>query len=337
MTANDEYFEEANRQIEAANKNREETLKQNVEKPKTLENKSSPVTTGQVVSGAGTALKNAATNVDTSALADPRIASAIPGGLIGAKMSGASFNPMNPDFLKYLPKQGTQISPVNPVPSMYKPPEKPLAIYDEASGNRMLTSNWGLNQGVSQTQKYNLSLGDQARAAQGLPPENIVGKAGPMIAGENNIMVPLSHARAAQNELNVAQANKAAQASMSNVVPVAGEDSGSVMGALSRYAPGIAKGVNFVKGALPVAGAIAKGAGGAFGAADTAIRGYNKDYLGAGLSGLATIAPFALAPEVAIPTAIGAAGINYMRDNPKSFSPNYSSGDLKLDDVPSQN
>ena len=339
MPEQDDYFDEVTRQLSVLNKADQAAATKTASDKTASGAAKTPVTTGQLINNAGAAVKNATSDADFGSLSDPRVASMIPGAAIGAYKSGASFNPLNPDFLKYLPKQGTPVAPAPALPPLaFKPPEAPLPIYDEAVGNRMLTSNWGLNQGISQAQRRGQSIGDAARIAQGLEPENVVGRAGPMVATNQNIMVPLDTARQMQNAQDVTHAASIAQ----TAVPAAGKEAENAAGALSRYFPGVAKAANWVKGALPVAGAIAKGAGGAFGAMDTGLRAADKDYLGAGISALGTIAPFVAAPEIAIPAAIGAAGINYMRDHPNAIkrvpvSPNYVPGTYDPDNPQFQN
>lgn len=325
MPDQDEYFNEVNRQLSVLNKAKtDQAASDKAASYKAASDKAAadaaakaPITTGQLIHNAGSAVKNATTNADLSSLSDPRVAAMIPGAAIGAYKSGASFNPLNPDFLKYLPKQGTPVQPTTaPQPLAFKPPASPIPIYDEAVGNKMLTSNWGLNQGIARAQQHGQSMGDAARIAQGLEPENVVGRAGPMVATNQNIMVPLDTARQMQNAQDTTHATtSAAQAA----APSAAEESGGIAGALGRYFPGAVKAANWAKGALPVAGAIAKGAGGAFGAVDSGLRVANKDYLGAGISALGTVAPFIAAPEIAIPATLGAAGINYLRDHPDTF------------------
>jgi hypothetical protein len=87
--------------------------------------------------------------------------------------------------------------------------------------------------------------------------------------------------------------------------------------AITKVAPGLKPAGEFVKGALPTLGMVGKyaGIGGLLG--DVGARAYGGDTTGAAISGAGGALGMMLAPQIGIPVGLGAAGINYLRDNPE--------------------
>jgi hypothetical protein len=189
---------------------------------------------------------------------------------------------------------------------------KPFEIWDESAGSRALTSNQGLNKGVAQAENlaqqnltHFLELNPDYRVTPGLL--NPAGEMGPSVF-ENGIFRPLSVQRQIANEAVNAPR-------VSATVPT--QPALSTGEKLLKAFPNAPKVAAAVKGALPIVGSTVNAAGAGYNIGDVIGRLVDKDYTGAGISGVGgTLAMLADAP-VGIPVGLTTALIQYYHDHPE--------------------
>jgi hypothetical protein len=192
---------------------------------------------------------------------------------------------------------------------------KPIPIYDEAAGSRALTSNQGLNKGVAASEslaelrfrEFLKNNPDYFKMTGNPMLTNPAGEMGPSVFN-GTIFEPLSTTRQIANE--------AAQAAHAPVAPLP-QSPLSMGDKLLKAFPNAPKVVEAVKGALPVVGKTLNAAGAGFNIADVINRMVDKDYAGAGISGVGGgLAMLASAP-VGIPIGLTTALIQYYHDHPE--------------------
>jgi hypothetical protein len=197
---------------------------------------------------------------------------------------------------------------------------KPIPIYDEAAGSRALTSNQGLNKGVAASEslaelrfrEFLKNNPDYFKLTGNPMLTNPAGEMGPSVFN-GTIFEPLSTTRQIANE--------AAQAAHAPVAPLP-QSPLSMGDKLLKAFPNAPKVVEAVKGALPVVGKTLNAAGAGFNIADVINRMVDKDYAGAGISGVGGGLAMLAVPEIGIPIGLSSALLNYIRDHPE-FASNY--------------
>jgi hypothetical protein len=195
---------------------------------------------------------------------------------------------------------------------------KPVPIYDEAAGSRALTSNQGLNKGVSASEslaeqrfKEFLKNNPDYFKLTGNPMlTNPAGEMGPSVFN-GTIFEPLSTTRQIANE--AAQAPRAP-------APPAPPSPLSIGDELSKLFPNAPKVAKTIKGALPVLTRTANAAGAGFNIADVINRVMDKDYTGAGISGVGGGLSMLASAPVGLPIGLATALVQYYRDNPDVLS-----------------
>jgi hypothetical protein len=192
---------------------------------------------------------------------------------------------------------------------------KPIPIYDEAAGSRALTSNQGLNKGVAASEslaelrfrEFLKNNPDYFKMTGNPMLTNPAGEMGPSVFN-GTIFEPLSTTRQIANE--------AAQAAHTPAAPLP-QSPLSMGDKLLKAFPNAPKVAEAVKGALPVVGKTLNAAGAGFNIADVINRMVDKDYTGAGISGVGGgLAMLASAP-VGIPIGLTTALIQYYHDHPE--------------------
>jgi len=224
-------------------------------------------------------------------LADPATAAALASGAAGLYRSGAGINPLKPEtFMQYDPRS---------MPLMDKAKNKLGGLYSYVESQ--LLPKIG-PEGLSQ------ATGKEVRTMQEVQEalQDISAKSAnrvPVIKTVNGVPTVVRYVQTA------------ARPAMDLTPPQS--TLGRMGAAISKAAPGLGTASEFVKGALPTLGMVGKyaGIGGLLG--DVGARAYGGDTTGAGISAAGGALGMMLAPQFGIPIALGAAGINYLRDNPE--------------------
>ena len=277
------------------------------EKEAETEKKQTP-TTAQLVAAAADKLGANSTNGSEGMLSDPRFAGAILGGAHGAWKSGASFNPLNPTFMQNNPRYNG----IKPTPRPTFNPQGQTPVLHTQTGNASAAGTTaGENMMTNQTLNKSFANAPQGQI-ENLAEHGIKGpslsqlhaQTGPTevrLIGGKPFELPIGAAdRAATHAPEVSKVSQA-------------------IGTLEKYAPGLKNSLEWIKGAAPTVGAIAKGAGIGGALADVGMRAYQGDKTGAGISGAGSLAGMMLAPEIGIPLAVGSMGVNYLRDHPELY------------------
>ena len=235
---------------------------------------------------------------DAKNYTDPAVVGAAAGAAHSLWNSGASYNPLNSDFLKY-------------------PKDK---IMEAMSGlDKYVKSQVHSDLGVDNI------LAKDLQAATGMPIRSTseAQAAIDAIKAQNSSRTPVTKmVNGVPTVVRYMQqgATEATPLVSSNVFD-------QTAAAAAKYLPsipGAQSAVNWAKSIAPTVSGLAGRANVAGQLADFGTRVYQGDYPGAAISAAGAAAPMLLEPEVAIPATVGALATNYLRDHPNAISPSRS-------------
>jgi hypothetical protein len=243
-------------------------------------------TTTQIVEGAKNAVSGGSDTKLAKFLSDPANAAAILGGGAGLYRTGASLNPLRPNFLKH---PGGDLSGLRGYVASQ-------ALHDTgASGVSPEAVSEATGKPIRTMSEAQIGLEDlKAKNAQRIP----------VIKTVNGVPTVVGYRHASGKEATPL---------------VTSSLMGKAVNAIEPFFPGVRSAANFVKGALPTIKAVGQGAGVGLGIGDVASHLMQGDNTGAGISGLGAVLAGAAAPELAIPIGLSASAINYAREHPEIF------------------
>jgi hypothetical protein len=280
-------------------------------------------TTQEVAKKAADVFSGNAPGMISEFLSDPRGASMAVGAGLGARWSGASFNPLNPNFMQYNPRYEPGLGPtpresrirqiqniqaLEEAKAALPQARAPMQYYETgspaeaartgaSSAERALTSQ--VSSSSFNAPFRNIPEADKAALYHQTGPTKVVMLGGKPFEMPIGADIPASPAPSGLSP--AAPASKAQR----------------LIESFQQAVPGAKSTINFVKGAAPTVGTILKGAGTLGSLGDIGMRAIEGDKAGMGIAALGALAAGMANPRIGVPVALGALGANYLRDNPE--------------------